>query len=77
MIELHVLYTLVELLDTLRPVLDTLTEVNNQNYSRGTDVQNVSGLVIFMFDSLGVGGVLREQKMLKGHLNRVIYHKVH
>ena len=77
MIELHVLYTLVELLDTLRPVLDTLTAVNNQNYSRGTDVQNVSGLVIFMFDSLGVGGVLREQKMLKGHLNRVIYHKVH
>jgi len=30
-----------------------------------------------MIDSELVGGVPREQKMLKGHLPRVIYHQVY
>ena len=51
-----------------RHVLDWYERV--QNFVLGTSY-------MYMIDSGLVGGVPREQKMLQGHLPRVIYHQVY
>ena len=62
-----------------RPVHLIITMIKWIQTSRLSIKNSLSGRRVFSGDAIGtsLGGVSREQQMLKGHLPRVIYHQVY